>query len=596
MPGSVCERDGRLRPGDRLVSMNSELLKGVTHSKALQILKKPVEQVTFVILREIKGTQSLSSEFLKERRSDDSSSENERRNAKYEDIAKNGQVKSGSFASVVSSTNRIRQKFRGGFPSNEGAQNSINSKDNYEDYDKSKNQMLELSSVLVELHSDDDISEDIPSLPPLQKPPPPPQLHYESDSSTVREDSPPLLPFTPSSTPPPCSPLLGSSTSHYSVDSTPDNENLFLLHNLPVDSSSERQVDNVSGSNSELEALTSSQLANSYDPQPLMQGNTSFEENEITITLPQGDFSIEESDIELEIESPPLPTLAPPPPPTLDSLDSDVDDDFHNSPPILPLIPPPTSFNPSIEGLKDLIESQIKVNSEQIQECHRDEDVLQSSDLESVVDESQPMSDSSASENKFRERRHYTKGNNDVLDPISCAKSDDDSKPQSKSQLSHENKSIVTEIKAEDASKSLKDPVPTKRAGLLKRQTALEMKADPGLSSFSKDDYTNIDTCSVNAYQKTDKDTDEGKICVATVKEEKCLDLQFQNSLSENQEMFSGVQRFVIGKRSDKAPFVIELEKRFRNLGIKVGSDHHGNILVTQVSPMGMIGKDGNIR
>ena len=48
----VCAQDGQLHIGDRLVSVNGVSLKGITHSMALQLLKKPMEIVTFVILRE----------------------------------------------------------------------------------------------------------------------------------------------------------------------------------------------------------------------------------------------------------------------------------------------------------------------------------------------------------------------------------------------------------------------------------------------------------------------------------------------------------------------------------------------------------------
>ena len=57
LSGMVCAQDGQLRIGDRLVSVNGVSLKGVTHSLALQLLKKPMEQVIFVILRE--GLETL---------------------------------------------------------------------------------------------------------------------------------------------------------------------------------------------------------------------------------------------------------------------------------------------------------------------------------------------------------------------------------------------------------------------------------------------------------------------------------------------------------------------------------------------------------
>lgn len=53
----VCAQDGQLQTGDKLVSVNGVSLKGVTHSMALQLLKKPMDVVTFVILREGLQTQ-----------------------------------------------------------------------------------------------------------------------------------------------------------------------------------------------------------------------------------------------------------------------------------------------------------------------------------------------------------------------------------------------------------------------------------------------------------------------------------------------------------------------------------------------------------
>ena len=61
LSGMVCAQDGQLHVGDRLVSVNGVSLKGVTHSMALQLLKKPMELVTFVVLREGLETQGKAS-------------------------------------------------------------------------------------------------------------------------------------------------------------------------------------------------------------------------------------------------------------------------------------------------------------------------------------------------------------------------------------------------------------------------------------------------------------------------------------------------------------------------------------------------------
>ena len=64
LSGMVCAQDGQLCVGDRIVSVNGLPLKGVTHSMALQLLKKPAELVTFVILREgVDTEENLSFNF-----------------------------------------------------------------------------------------------------------------------------------------------------------------------------------------------------------------------------------------------------------------------------------------------------------------------------------------------------------------------------------------------------------------------------------------------------------------------------------------------------------------------------------------------------
>ncbi|XP_022803374.1 uncharacterized protein LOC111340749 [Stylophora pistillata] len=71
--GMVCAQDGQLQTGDKLVSVNGASLKGVTHSMALQLLKKPTEVVTFVILREGVDRQEKISSKKSESKSDLSS-------------------------------------------------------------------------------------------------------------------------------------------------------------------------------------------------------------------------------------------------------------------------------------------------------------------------------------------------------------------------------------------------------------------------------------------------------------------------------------------------------------------------------------------
>lgn len=49
--GSIADRDGRIRKGDRILSINGKILKGVTHREALDIMKAPRPEVVIVLSR-----------------------------------------------------------------------------------------------------------------------------------------------------------------------------------------------------------------------------------------------------------------------------------------------------------------------------------------------------------------------------------------------------------------------------------------------------------------------------------------------------------------------------------------------------------------
>ncbi|RWS06039.1 uncharacterized protein B4U79_01647 [Dinothrombium tinctorium] len=49
--GSIADRDGRIKKGDRILSINGKILKGLTHREALNILKSPRPEVVLVLSR-----------------------------------------------------------------------------------------------------------------------------------------------------------------------------------------------------------------------------------------------------------------------------------------------------------------------------------------------------------------------------------------------------------------------------------------------------------------------------------------------------------------------------------------------------------------
>lgn len=49
--GSIADRDGRIKRGDRILSINGRIIKGATHREALDIMKAPRPEVVLVLSR-----------------------------------------------------------------------------------------------------------------------------------------------------------------------------------------------------------------------------------------------------------------------------------------------------------------------------------------------------------------------------------------------------------------------------------------------------------------------------------------------------------------------------------------------------------------
>ncbi|KAM9330525.1 tyrosine-protein phosphatase non-receptor type 13 [Gastrophryne carolinensis] len=88
-PGGPADLDGRLKPGDRLISVNSISLEGVSHQAALEILQTSPEDVTLLVSQpkekhlqehQVNGTKSLSRGFFSNQENEgESSSEDHRK-------------------------------------------------------------------------------------------------------------------------------------------------------------------------------------------------------------------------------------------------------------------------------------------------------------------------------------------------------------------------------------------------------------------------------------------------------------------------------------------------------------------------------------
>ena len=64
----------------------------------------------------------------------------------------------------------------------------------------------------------------------------------------------------------------------------------------------------------------------------------------------------------------------------------------------------------------------------------------------------------------------------------------------------------------------------------------------------------------------------------------------------ENEEPAYNTSLLTFGQRSEIQPFVIEYQRMFKSLGIKVMLDEDEQVMIAEISPTGLVGKDGNIR
>lgn len=64
LPDSVASRDGRLRRGDRIISVNGQSMSGLTYKEALKVLKAAGLKVTLVLARKIGRRSTVSTPHM----------------------------------------------------------------------------------------------------------------------------------------------------------------------------------------------------------------------------------------------------------------------------------------------------------------------------------------------------------------------------------------------------------------------------------------------------------------------------------------------------------------------------------------------------
>lgn len=212
----VCAQDGQLQIGDRLVSVNGVSLKGITHSMALQLLKKPMEIVTFVILREglAKDEEITSASTNTEKDSTIQASTATQVKSRFPE-SKGSPSADSSLLSPVSFESQRDEFLLNSVPSHNSSvterQEQIQMDNLQELHDAShsdasletgKNRESANKSDEIELGSDEDetVLGNPPALP--CSPPPPPLLDADEFLDQHFSTSSPVPPFSPPPPPP----------------------------------------------------------------------------------------------------------------------------------------------------------------------------------------------------------------------------------------------------------------------------------------------------------------------------------------------------------------------------------------------------------
>ena len=68
------------------------------------------------------------------------------------------------------------------------------------------------------------------------------------------------------------------------------------------------------------------------------------------------------------------------------------------------------------------------------------------------------------------------------------------------------------------------------------------------------------------------------------------------SDVEENEAPAFNTSLLTFGQRSEIQPFVIEYQRMFKSLGIKVMLDEEEQVMIAEISPTGLVGRDGNIR
>ena len=162
--------------------------------------------------------------------------------------------------------------------------------------------------------------------------------------------------------------------------------------------------------------------------------------------------------------------------------------------------------------------------------------------------------------------------------------------------LEDSSKDVTPRVRKLDLSQKVSTPLgPVTEEGegiKLKKPTSFEIKEQKAFSQNSRKNMAQDEFPSkaYTDYKENETPVRRNVRCSSKDGNEDDSDVDIEEAPAFNTALLT------FGHRSEIQPFVIEYQRMFKGLGIKVMLDKEEHVTITEVSPTGLAGKDGNIR